>query len=123
MSVDPELYEATELDGANKLQQFNHIILPGIKAIITLTVILSITGSFSAFEAPFVITKGANGTGTYFIIMDQVAHTSQKVGLASAMAVVLLVLIFIVTILQKIFFKYIFRNFGTDSSGKGCSII
>jgi ABC-type sugar transport system permease subunit len=123
MSVDPELYEAAELDGANRLQQFNHIILPSIKTIITLTVILSITGSLSAFEAPFVITKGANGTGTYFIIMDQIAHTSQKVGLASAMAVVLLVLIFIVTILQKIFFKYVFRNSGTDSSGKGSSII
>ena len=104
MSVDPELYEAAELDGANKVQQFFHIILPSIKTIVTLNVILSITGSLSAFEPPFVITKGANGTGTYFIIMDQVAHTSQKVGLASAMAVFLLCLIFIVTILQKIFF-------------------
>ncbi|MCR4743517.1 MAG: sugar ABC transporter permease [Treponema sp.] len=122
MSVDPELYEAAELDGANKVQQFFHIILPSIKTIVTLNIILSITGSLSAFEPPFVITKGANGTGTYFIIMDQVAHTSQKVGLASAMAVFLLCLIFIVTILQKILFKYVFRNADTGEN-KGGSVL
>lgn len=66
MSVDSELYEAAMLDGANKFQQFIYIILPSIKTIITLNVILSITGSLSAFEPPYVITDGANGTGTYF---------------------------------------------------------
>ena len=118
MSVDAELYEAAELDGASKVQQFFHIILPSIKTIVTLNIILSITGSLSAFEPPFVITKGANGTGTYFIIMDQVAHTSQKVGLASAMAVFLLMLIFIVTIIQKLVLKYAFKNADTGT-GKG----
>ena len=118
MSVDAELYEAAELDGASKVQQFFYIILPSIKTIVTLNIILSITGSLSAFEPPFVITKGANGTGTYFIIMDQVAHTSQKVGLASAMAVFLLLIIFIVTIVQKLVLKYAFRNADTGN-GKG----
>ena len=80
------------------------------KMIVTLNVILSITGSLSAFEQPYVITSGANGTGTYFVIMNEIAHTSQKVGLASAMAVVLLLIIFACTILQKLFFKYIFRD-------------
>ena len=93
MSVDSEMYEAAELDGANKFQQFVHIILPSIKTIVTLNVILSITGALSAFEQPFVITGGSNGTATYFINMNNIAHTSQKVGLASAMAVVLLLII------------------------------
>ena len=110
MSVDADLYEAAELDGANKWEQFKHIILPSIKTIVTLNVILSITGSLSAFEQPYVITSGANGTGTYFVIMNEIAHTSQKVGLASAMAVILLLIIFACTILQKLFFKYIFRD-------------
>lgn len=110
MSVDADLYEAADLDGANKFQQFIHIILPSIKTIVTLNVILSITGSLSAFEQPYVITDGANGTGTYFVIMNEIAHTSQRVGLASAMAVVLLLIIFACTILQKLFFKYIFRD-------------
>ena len=110
MSVDAELYEAAELDGANKLQQFRHIILPSIKTIITLNVILSITGSLSAFEPPFVITNGGAGTGTYFVIMNRIAHTSQKVGLASAMAVVLLIIILVCAGLQQLFFKYVFRD-------------
>lgn len=110
MSVDAELYEAAMLDGANRFHQFIYIILPSIKTIVTLNVILSITGSLSAFEPPYVITSGANGTGTYFIVMHEIAHTQQKVGLASAMAVVLLLIIFAATILQKLFFKYVFKN-------------
>ena len=110
MSVDSELYEAAMLDGANKFQQFIYIILPSIKTIITLNVIVSITGSLRAFEPPYVITDGANGTGTYFVVMHEIAHTQQKVGLASAMAIILLLIIFVATILQKLFFKYVFKN-------------
>lgn len=110
MSVDKEMYEAAELDGANQFQRFLHIILPSIRTIVTLNIILSISGSLSAFEPPYVITSGANGTGTYFVIMNEIAHVSQKVGLASAMAVVLLILIFIATILQKVIMNVLFRN-------------
>ena len=110
MSVDSELYEAAMLDGANKFQQFLYIILPSIKTIITLNVIMSISGSLSAFEPPYVITSGANGTGTYFVVMHEIAHTQQKVGLASAMAIVLLLIIIAVTIFQKLFFKYVFKS-------------
>ena len=110
MSVDPELYEASMLDGANKWHQFLYIILPSIKTILTLNVILSITGSLSAFEPPYVITDGANGTGTYFVIMHQIAHTQQKVGLASAMAVVLLAIILVVTVAQRRCFMYVCKN-------------
>ena len=110
MSVDKEMYEAAELDGASKFQQFLHIILPSIRTIVTLNIILSISGSLSAFEPPYVITSGANGTGTYFVIMNEIAHVSQKVGLASAMAVVLLLLIFAATIIQKLIMNVLFRN-------------
>ncbi len=114
MSVDNTLYEAAQLDGANRFQVFKYVILPSIKTIVVLNIILSISGSLSAFEPPYVITSGANGTGTYFVVMNEIAHTSQKVGLASAMAVFLLGIIFLCTILQKIFFKFFFRNAGTD---------
>ncbi len=110
MSIDSTLYEAAAIDGANKWQQFKHIILPGIQTILVLNIILSITGSLSAFEGPYVITSGANGTGTYMVQMDKIAHTDQKVGLASAMAVVLLVIIIICTLLQKIVMGLLFRN-------------
>ena len=109
MSVDNDLYEAAMLDGANRFQQFKYIIIPSIKTIITLNVILSITGSLSAFEPPYVITSGANGTGTYFVIMHEIAHTQQKVGLASAMAIVLLAIILTATGLQKIILGHVLK--------------
>lgn len=118
MSVDSSLYEAAQLDGANKWQQFKYIMLPSIKTIVMLNLIMSITGSLSAFEPPYVIMSGGgNGTATYFVKMHEIAHTSQKVGLASAMAIVLLCIIFIATILQKLFFAYVFKD-GEDDNVK-----
>lgn len=118
MSVDDTLYEAASLDGANKWQQFRYIIMPSIHTIIVLNLILSISGSLSAFEPPYVITNGAFGTGTFFVVMNRIAHENNKVGLASAMAVFLLSLIILVTIFQKVSFKYIFRNSEEDTVRK-----
>ena len=100
-SVDTALYEAADIDGANAWQKFRSIILPSIRTIVVLNLILSISGALSAFEMPYVTTGGGFGTSTYFVVMDKLAHTNQKVGLASAMAVILLVIIMLVTFLQK----------------------
>lgn len=108
MSVDSTLYEAAAIDGANGWQKFKYIIMPSIKTIIVLNMILSITGSLSVFEPPYVITGGNFGTGTYFVIMNKLAHESQKVGLASAMAIVLLVIIIFATLMQKLVVRYFF---------------
>lgn len=114
MSVDPSLYEAAEIDGANRWDQFKYIILPSIKTIVMLNLILSITGSLSAFEPPYVIMGGgASGTATYFIKMHQTAYVDQKVGTACAMAVVLMVIIIFFTILQKLFFRFVLKE-GVD---------
>lgn len=117
MSVDTDLYEAASLDGANKWHQFRYIIMPSIKSIIVLNLVLSISGSLSAFEPPYVITNGNMGTGTYFVIMNRLAHENQRVGLACAMAIVLLVIIIICTVAQNVFFKYAFND-GTEDESK-----
>lgn len=116
MSVDSELYEAASLDGANKWHQFRYIILPSIKSIIVLNIILCVSGCLSAFEPPYVITNGRMGTGTYFVIMNRIAHENQRVGLACAMAIVLLILIILCTVGQKLFFKYAFNDGTADES-------
>ena len=100
-SVDSTLYEAAEIDGANAWHKFKDIILPSIRTIVVLNLIISVSGALSAFEMPYVVTGGGFGTSTYFVIMDKLAHTDQKVGLASAMAIVLLALIMVVTWAQK----------------------
>ena len=117
MSVDRELYEAASLDGANRWHQFKYIILPSIKSIIVLNIILCVSGCLSAFEPPYVITNGMMGTGTYFVIMNRLAHENQRVGLACAMAIVLLFIIILFTVAQKLFFKYAFND-GTDDESK-----
>ncbi|SNX64641.1 multiple sugar transport system permease protein [Streptomyces sp. TLI_55] len=100
-SIPGELYEAAELDGANRWHQFRHIIAPGIKPVLTLTVILSVSGSLSAFEIPYIMTGGATGTETFVIQTVKLAFQFNKTGLASAAALVLLLIILLVTWLQR----------------------
>ena len=110
-SIDPTLYEAATIDGANRWQQFKAIILPGIKTVFMLNLILSITGSLSAFEPAYVVgSMGANGTATFFIKIHQMAHVSQKVGQACAMAMVLMALILLFTVAQRLFFRYVMKD-------------
>lgn len=116
MSVDKELYESASLDGANRWHQFKYIILPSIQTIVVLNLILSVTGSLSAFEPPYVITGGTRGTATYFLLMHNMAHNMQKVGKASAMALILFAIIIVVTIAQKLIMKYFFSDTNADIS-------
>ncbi|MFT4259906.1 carbohydrate ABC transporter permease [Microbacterium sp.] len=100
-SIPHELYEAADIDGASRWAQFWAIIFPGIRRVIGLTVILAIAGSLSVFEVPFVMTGGANGSSTFVIQTLQTAFSYRQVGLASAMAVVLLFVVLIVTWIQR----------------------
>jgi multiple sugar transport system permease protein len=100
-SIPGELYEAAELDGANRWHQFRYIIAPGIKPVVTLMVILSISGSLSTFEIPYIMTGGATGTETFVIQTLNLAFRFNKTGLASAAAIVLLLIILLVTWVQR----------------------
>lgn len=104
-SIQPDLFEAAELDGANRWHQFRYIILPSIKRITLLTMILAISGSLSVFEIPYIMLMGANGTETFVIATVEKAFQLRKVGLASAMAVVLLIIVLIVTAIQRMIIK------------------
>lgn len=104
-SISSEIYEASELDGANRWQQFKYIIFPSIRPIIGLQMILAIKGAISVFEIPYVITSGQFGSSTFVISTIETAFKYNRVGLASAMAVVLLIIIIIVTAIQKRIFK------------------
>ncbi|SDR88005.1 carbohydrate ABC transporter permease [Paraoerskovia marina] len=103
-SIPEELYEAAELDGAGSWDKFRSIILPGIRQIVGLSVILAISGALSVFEIPYIMTGGANGTETFVIKTVTTAFTFSKVGLASAMAVVLLFIVLAFTWLQRTIF-------------------
>ncbi|GIJ43182.1 ABC transporter permease [Virgisporangium aliadipatigenens] len=100
-SIPAQVYEAAELDGANRWHQARYIILPGIKPVIGLMVILAVSGSLSVFEIPYIMTGGANGSETFVISAVNMAFKYYKLGLASAMAVVLLLLVLVVTWIQR----------------------
>ncbi|RIW34259.1 sugar ABC transporter permease [Bacillus salacetis] len=104
-SIPKDVYEAADIDGANKWQQFRFIVLPSIKRIVQLNLILAISGAISAFEIPFIMTGGSNGSETFVIQTVDIAFKYGKIGLASAMAVVLLFIVVIVTLIQKSAFK------------------
>lgn len=100
-SVPGELYEAAELDGATHWHQFRYLILPSIKPVVSLSVILAVSGSLSVFEIPYIMTGGATGTTTFVIQTVKQAFQFNKTGLASAAAVVLLLIILLITWIQR----------------------
>ena len=100
-SIPAEIYEAADIDGANSWQKFRFMILPGIRRILSLSLILAISGAISAFELPYIITGGQNGSSTFVVTSVQQAFLFQRIGFASAMAVVLLVVIIVVTLFQR----------------------
>lgn len=100
-SVNPEIYEAAEIDGANRWDEFRYIIMPSIKSIIFLNIILGVSGSLSVFDIPYIMTGGSNGTMTFVIKTIDTAFKYNKVGLASAMALILLVIVIAVTVIQR----------------------
>ncbi|MGW0846901.1 carbohydrate ABC transporter permease [Streptomyces sp. NPDC002787] len=100
-SIPGELYEAAQLDGATRWHQFRYLIVPSIRPVISLSVILAVSGSLSVFEIPYIMTGGATGTTTFVIQTVKLAFQFNKTGLASAAAVVLLLIILLITWIQR----------------------
>jgi multiple sugar transport system permease protein len=104
-SINPELFEAAQLDRANRWHQFRYIILPGIRRITALTLILAISGSIAVFEVPYIMLGGANGSSTFVIETVRIAFNGQRVGYGSALAVLLLGIVLVVTMVQRTIFR------------------
>lgn len=104
-AISPEIYEAADIDGANNWHKFLYIIIPSIKNIVFLNIILGISGSLSVFDIPYIMTGGSNGTSTFVIQTIETAFEYNRVGLASAMAVILLVIVLTVTGIQRLFLR------------------
>ncbi|MDB1125339.1 carbohydrate ABC transporter permease [Vibrio algarum] len=104
-SIPQDQYEAAQIEGANEWQQFRLITLPSIKLVIGLQVLLAFVGSLSSFEIPMIITKGANGTKTFVMATLETAFNFNDFGMASTMAVLLLMIVIMFMILQKVLFK------------------
>ncbi|WP_276355857.1 carbohydrate ABC transporter permease [Cohnella caldifontis] len=106
-SIPKDLYEAARIDGASGWQSFRFITVPSVRRVIELMLILTLTGALEAFDIPYVMMLGANGTTTFVIQTVDMAFKFENYGLASAMAVVLLLIVLLVIGLQR---KLLFRE-------------
>jgi multiple sugar transport system permease protein len=98
--VPRELYEAAELDGAGTAGKIWHVTIPGISPVIFFNLIMAIIGTLQQFTLPFIMTpSGQPGRATYFYTMylyDN-AFTYLKMGFASGMSWILLLMILALT--------------------------
>jgi multiple sugar transport system permease protein len=101
-TTSADLYEAAKIDGAGWWTQFRHVTLPAIGPTLLLVSILSIAGFFQIFAEPYVMTLGgpAQSTVTVLYFMFEEGFKWWNLGTASAVAVILFVLILIVTLVQ-----------------------
>lgn len=101
--IPEELYEAARLDGASGAQRFRHVTLPGVSPVVLFNFIVGVLTAWQIFALPYVIWRREKGPGdsTYFYtsyLFDN-AFRFLKMGYASAMAWIQLLIILLVTAL------------------------
>lgn len=99
--IDISLYEAARIDGANSLQEFWYVGLPGLRAEISVALTLTVVAALRSFDLVYLLTKGGPGTSStvpgYEIFAR--AFGEGEEGSAAALAVMLTLIIVIVAIL------------------------
>jgi multiple sugar transport system permease protein len=104
MEVPAELYEAASLDGAGAWRQFASVTLPALRPVTFLVIVLGTIWSFQVFDLVYTMTGGGPGGGTETLVMAiyDAAFSNYQMGYASAMAVVLFVIVLVVSIGQRV---------------------
>jgi ABC-type sugar transport system permease subunit len=92
--IPEELYEAAMIDGANKWHLLRYITLPLLRGIATMVILLNLIGGVRVFDIVYVMTKGGPNHNTEVLAthLYEVAFWFNKMGYASVIAVVILVL-------------------------------
>ena len=112
-NVNPNLYEALKLDGGNDLQCFWHITLPLISPVIFLWSVIEVIASMQIFTEAFIMTKGGPLESTLFynLYLYNQAFENFNMGYASALAWILLVITFVITLAQfRLSKKYVYYD-------------
>jgi multiple sugar transport system permease protein len=112
--IPQRLYEAAQLDGANKFQRFWHITLPSIKSVMVVAVVLRMIDAARTFDIIWVMTQGGPNNSTALVstaIYKSLARYNQE-GYASAMAIIFMILLLGIC---SVFLKY-FWNPGKKAS-------
>ena len=101
-AIPPDLYEAARIDGASPWRQFRHITLPMLKPTMLMVGILTVSGYFQLFAEPYVMTEGGplQSTVSVLYLMYDEGFKWWNLGSASAVAFLLFLIMFAVTVLM-----------------------
>lgn len=100
--IPDHLYEAAWIDGANAWQRFVHVTLPGLAGPFTFITIMTTVASFNVFGQPHMATRGGPGTETevLMILIRKTAFSDFQMGSASAMALIMAVVLLVISYMQ-----------------------
>lgn len=98
-NISKEHYEAAKIDGATGWQCLRYITVPGIKGMVQIQLLLSLTGSLMAFEDVYVMTQGGPGFSSTTLVMGAwiKAFKEQNFGVAMAMSTIILIFTLVLT--------------------------
>jgi multiple sugar transport system permease protein len=101
-TIPEDLYEAARIDGAGAWARFRHVTLPGLTPVVLLVSLLTIAGYLQLFAEPYVMTQGgpAQSTVSVLYFMYEQGFKWWNLGMASAVAFLLFVLMLAVTFAQ-----------------------
>ena len=105
--IDPRLYDAAKVDGAGRIREFFAVTLPGVFREIGVCVIVTMIGALASFDIVFITTRGGPGRETLVpgVQIYRLAFLERRIGVASAMAVILMVLIWILVLPTQKYFQ------------------
>jgi multiple sugar transport system permease protein len=104
--IDPELYNAAKVDGANRWQRFVNVTLPGLRPVFLFIITVTILASANMFGQSYLITQGGpnNETRTAIMYIAQEGLQNFRMGSAAAMSYILALFLVVISILN---FKFL----------------
>jgi raffinose/stachyose/melibiose transport system permease protein len=105
--IPVELYEAASLDGAGRVRQFWHVTVPQAKEMIFVAMILTVSGAFTVFNEPYILTRGGPGNTTQVLAtyMYNQGFFQNQMGYASAIATLIFVITLVLSVIQLVSFR------------------
>ena len=103
-SVPKELYESAQMDGAGRWQQMRNVTIPGVRPATTLVVILATITGANLFTEPYLLTNGGGPDGASaspVLVMYQKGIEQGNPDVASAIGVVLVIAVLLISLLNK----------------------
>jgi multiple sugar transport system permease protein len=106
-SIPDELYEAAAIDGANKRQRFWNITIPSLRPVMLFVSVIVVIGSIQIFDDPEILTQGGPANASLSVVQYLYTRGISELlyGYASAVGVILFVVIFALSMLQLRLFR------------------